>query len=136
MVVGFLDADVILRYLTREPETLYRKAVDLLEHCESSGDRLIVSEITVAEVVWVLHSFYKFDRTVITPTLLAFFELTPVHVPDKPLLQQALFLFRDLNLKFGDALLSARALRESPSVVYAFDSHFGRVPGLEHRVPS
>lgn len=139
MTPGYLDADVILRYLTGEPPEMADAAMALLLQAEEEtargGEPLILAEITVAEVVWVLQRFYRFEKFRIAEVLLAFMELPGIHVPGKSYLQQALYLYQDKNLGFGDALLAARALSEGPAVVYSFDRHFDRVEGVIHRRP-
>ncbi len=140
MKPGYLDADVILRYLTGDPPEMAEAAAALLERAEARAQEgeasLTLTEITLAEVVWVLQRFYGFKKDRIAQVLLSFLEIRGLRVPDKGRLQHALCLYRDLNLGFGDALLAAQALSSGPAVVYAFDRHFRRVEGLEHLPPS
>ena len=131
MKPGYLDADVILRYLTGDPADMAEIATELLEQAElQAGKTLILAEITVAEVVWVLQRFYKFEKSRIARGLLTFMELPGLQVVFKVKLQQALHIYHTHNVGFGDALLSAQALSEGPATVYAFDHDYKKIPGL------
>jgi uncharacterized protein len=139
MKPGYMDADVILRYLTGDSPDLADRAAAMFLHAGKEAARgretLVLAEITLAEVVWVLQRFYKFEKNRIAQALLAFMELPGLHVPDKSRFQQALYLYGEHNLGFGDALLGARALSAGPALVYSFDSHFRRIPSLSHHSP-
>lgn len=136
---GYLDADVIHRYLTGDPPGMADAATDLFVRAESEavrgGEPLILAEITLAEVVWVLQRFYRFEKRRIAEVLLSFMELPGLRVADKGRLQQAIYLYQDYNLGFGDALLASLALSTGPGAVYAFDHHFSRVEGIAHLKP-
>lgn len=139
MKAGYLDADVILRYLTGDPSGMANSATHLFQQAEKEVARnrelLILSEITLAEVVWVLQRFYRFEKTRIAETLLTFMELPGLCVLDKSRFQHALHLYRQYNIGFGDALLGALALAAGPALVYSFDPHFSRIPGVANQRP-
>lgn len=91
---------------------------------------LVLTPMTVAEIVWVLESFYGYPRVQIAETLSHFLRSPGLEVTDQDLLIQALSLYHEKNIDFGDALLAGVALGQGLNTVYSFDKHFDRIPGI------
>jgi len=89
-----------------------------------------LAPITVAEVVWVLESFYGYSKSQISETITQFLRSDGIEVFDLDLLIQALSLYHENNIDFADALLALFALSQDVNIVYSFDNHFGRIPGI------
>lgn len=51
---GYVDANVILRFLTGDPPQMAERAASLFRAVEQGELRLIVEPIVLAEVVWVI----------------------------------------------------------------------------------
>jgi predicted nucleic acid-binding protein len=66
----WVDANVLLRFLTGEPPELAERALRLIQRAEQEEVNLKLSPIVVAEIVWVLSSFYRYSRTQIAEVLL------------------------------------------------------------------
>jgi predicted nucleic acid-binding protein len=64
-----LDANVILRFLLADDPKQSPQARALFELAHAGKLTLCVSHVCLAEVTWVLHSFYKFDRSRLAQTL-------------------------------------------------------------------
>ncbi|MEB3337389.1 MAG: PIN domain-containing protein [Leptolyngbyaceae bacterium] len=58
----WVDTNIFLRLLTGDPPELAQRAFRLAERAEQGEIRLRVSPMVVAEMVWVLSSFYKYPR--------------------------------------------------------------------------
>ena len=69
MTVFWVDANVLLRFLTGEPPQLAERALRLIQRAEQGEITLRLSPIVVAEVVWVLSSFYRYSRAQIAEVL-------------------------------------------------------------------
>ena len=59
----FADTNVFLRFFIRDVESFYHKANDLFEKTESGQVKLETSYMVIAEIVWVLESYYDFSRS-------------------------------------------------------------------------
>jgi predicted nucleic acid-binding protein len=68
----WIDANLILRFLTREPQDLAERTLRFMQRAERGEITLQITPLVIAEVVWVLGSFYKYPRTQIAETLTAF----------------------------------------------------------------
>ena len=64
---GFLDTNVVVRYLTGEPPDMAEQAAQIL----SRADDLYVTDVAIAEVAHVLSSTYGVSREVIVDHLIA-----------------------------------------------------------------
>jgi predicted nucleic-acid-binding protein len=123
----WVDANVLLRFLTGEPKELAGKAASLMGRAESGEVTLVVSSLVVAEVVWVLKSFYRHSLKDIAGVLVPLMSADGVEVEDRETLTQAIELARDKNVDFVDAALALQAARRGEPVC-SFDGDFKRLP--------
>ena len=130
---AYIDANIVIRYLTDGPWEMAREVEALLRAADRGEVVLMLDEITVAEVVWVLSSFYKASRTVIKESLLSFIGHEGVEMADEAGTLLALTLYAELNVDFADALLSVRMYKNRVPDLVTYDRHFDRLPGV-HRV--
>ena len=132
---AYLDTNVILSYLLGEPPA----TADAARMCLAAADRgdvcLLITPTTLAEVVWVLSSAYREPRHEIASQVLTFISAQGISSENQDEITQALSLYRDKKIDFADALLAARCLLSGLPVIYSFDRHFDRVPGLQRLVP-
>lgn len=125
----WLDANVLLRFITRDPPEQFRRAQRLMRRAADGDVTLRLSHITLAETVWVLESFYGHERGAIGETLRALVTAAGVEVEAPDLVLDALRVMADANVAFADAYIAATA-RRSAEPVATFDSDFRRL-GVE-----
>ena len=58
----FVDTNVFLRFFVRDVESFYQKAKDLFERAEKGVLILETNDMVIAEIVWVLESYYGFTK--------------------------------------------------------------------------
>lgn len=105
-----IDANVLLRVLVGEPRELFEKAERLIDAVRRGEHLVRVEDVVLAEVVWVLSSFYRMDRRTIVDLLTDIVVLDGVVMPDKQMLNTALKIFAEVSVKFVDAILAAKVL--------------------------
>jgi predicted nucleic acid-binding protein len=127
---ALIDANVILRYFTKDPPEMAEAALKTFSAAQEGRFLLVLVPITVAEVVWVLESFYGYPKSKIADTIELFLRSDGLEVIDLELLIQALSLYKEKNIDFADALLAVFALNRGLNLVYSFNRHFERVPGI------
>ncbi len=135
MKEAFIDANVILRYLTKAPPAMAEAALNIFNEARNGKISLLIIPITVAEAVWVLESFYGYSKQQIAETMTQFLLCEGLKVESLDLLIGALSLYHEKNLDFADAVLAITALRKGPKMVYSFDRHLNRVDGLKRLEP-
>jgi predicted nucleic acid-binding protein len=79
---AFLDTNVLIRHLTGDPPAQARRASALL----ATADELLVPDLIVAEVAYVLESFYDVERERVAELVRAVIGFPVVVVIDAPLL--------------------------------------------------
>jgi predicted nucleic acid-binding protein len=127
---ALVDANILLRYLTDEPSGLADRAAELLETAERERIALLVSPLTLAEVVYVLTSVYQWDRGRTAGQLLQLVAASVIEMLERDVVLQALLLYRDTSaLSFADAYLAALALSRQIGLI-SFDRQLRRVSGL------
>lgn len=131
-VTAFLDTNVLIRHLIGHPPAQARRATKLL----SSFDQpLLLSDLIVAEVGYVLASFYETPRAEVAALLRAVVASDRLNVADRPLLLRAIEVHERHRLDFADAYLVASAERTGVGAVVSFDRAIDRVGTVERVEP-
>ena len=127
---AFIDANVILRYLTKDPPEMAEAALKTFIDAQEGKVLLLITPLTVAEVIWVLESFYGYSKNQIAETLTKLLVCDGLEVESLDFLLEALALYEEKNLDFADAFLGLTALRKGLPTIYSFDRHLNRVDGI------
>jgi predicted nucleic acid-binding protein len=122
----WVDANILLRFLTGEPPDLAQRALGLIQKAESGEITLRLSPIVVAEVVWVLSSFYKYSRMQIAEVLLPLVAAEGILLDDLEQVTAALERMANANVDFIDAYLAEIARQKGEKIV-SFDRDFKRL---------
>ena len=116
---ALIDSNVLLRYITRDPVEMAKRAAQIIDSHES----LLLSELVLVEAAYVLASVYGVRRPAIVDALIDFVQkqnIKPAGLP-KPLVLEALGLCRNSKrYSFTDAFLWAQA-RDLGTRIYSFD---------------
>jgi predicted nucleic acid-binding protein len=131
-VSAFVDTNVLIRHLTGDPPAQARRATTFLEQ----ADELLLPDLTVAEVVYVLESFYEVDRTRVAELVRAIVGFPAMVLIDEPVLLRALEVYEVNRLDFADAYLVATAEASGVGVIASFDRSIDRVPTVTRIEPS
>ncbi len=125
-----IDANVILRYVMHDDPKLFAKAYGILKAVQSGQTVVTCDPVNLAEVVWVLRSFYKLTNQQICEGLLPIINPDGFLVPDKERYLLALRLFSGGVKSFGDACACAAANQDCDGRLYSFDAKLSKVPGI------
>lgn len=122
----FVDANILLRFLTKQPPEQAEQARDILERGQRGEFNLVVEPLTLAEVVYVLSGIYHYPIERIKAELLALINTDAVRLETTVLERAVLDALAKLSpkLDFPDTYLAARA-RLSGGQVVSFDKGFG-----------
>lgn len=97
----------------------------------ASDTQLILTELVVAECVYVLQSFYAVEDSRIADLMRAAFALASIDVVNLGVMVRALELFETKRLDFADAYLVAQAESTGVGAIASFDKDFDRVETVE-----
>ncbi len=133
---AFADTNLFLRYLTNDiPDQA--DAVERLLRAAGNGRVLLVTNgMVIAEIVWVLYSYYKLGREETRQKALAILNTPGLEVVERELVLQAITWWAEQNVDFIDAYNAAWLLAHGMTTAYTFDHvHFSRFSGVKVRVP-
>jgi uncharacterized protein len=135
MSMGFLDTNILLRFLTRDDERKAQCALELLMRVERGEEKVITSPLVIFETVYTLQSFYKVPRQTIKEQVLSIISMRGLHLPDKNIFYQAFNLYVAKNISFADAYNAAYMLAEKISNIYSWDKDFDKIEGITRLEP-
>ena len=130
-MTAFVDANVLVRHLTGDPPEQAERATRYLR----DADELLLPDLILAEVAYVLESFYETPRAQVAATLRAVLAFPAIRVIDADLLQRAIELYDLLRLDFADAYLVASAERTGIGVIASFDRGIDRATTIRREEP-
>ena len=131
-----IDTNLLVRYLTEDDPSKANDVKRLLLRAAQDEIRLLIPSVVIAELVWVLQSFYKLERREIVPLLKAILHTHGVEVSDKAVVSEAIALYRNGTIDFIDAWIVAFAKAAGVGAVYTFDrKHFKSIEGIEMMHP-
>ena len=127
----FVDANIFIRYLTRDDPEKAAACRRLFEQAKLGQVRLTTSEAVIAEVVFVLSSkrLYNLSRQEIRARLYPLVSLSGLKMVSSRSCLRALDLYGSNNIDFEDALTIAEMERRKIAELYSYDREFDQVPG-------
>ena len=129
---AFLDTNVLIRHLTGDPPAQARRASAFL----AAADELLLPDLIVAEVVYVLESFYEVDRARVAELVRAVIGFPAIVVVDVPLLLRALEVYELERIDFAEAYLVASAEASGVGAIASFDRSIDRVSTVQRIEPN
>ena len=128
-LAAFIDTNVLVRHLTNDPPEMAERATRYLREAA----QLLLSDVVLAEVAYVLESYYERPRAEVATALRAIVDFPAIHTVDADLLHRAIEVYEVIRLHFAEAYLVASAERTGVGVVASFDREIDRA-GTVRRV--
>ena len=128
---AFIDTNVLVRHLTGDPPEQAPRATAYL----ASADELLLADLVVAELVYVLESFYEQPRERVAELARAVIGFPAMRVVDEPVLLRALEVYELDRLDFAEAHLAACAEATGVGRVVSFDGALDRLSSVERVEP-
>ncbi len=129
---AFVDTNVLVRHLAGDPPEQAARASRFL----AAADELLLADLVVAEVVYVLESFYEVPRAEVAELARAIIAFPAIVVLDPAMLLRALEVYETARLDFAEAYLVAQAERSGVGAVASFDKAIDRVTTVRRVEPA
>ena len=123
---ALVDANVLLRFLTRVPATQAEAAARLLARGQKGDLELMLHPTVVAEVVYVLEGVYAYTRERVASELTALLDAQCLHLIDENIVRDALQRRVTAGVDFVDAYLATKGRQERRALA-TFDRDFARL---------
>ena len=133
----FVDANIFLRYLTKDDPIKAQACYELFKKAERSEVTLTTSEAVIAEIVYVLSSsrLYGLSREDVRVRLLPLLALPGLRLTDRTIYLRALEIYAAYHLDFEDALAIAHMEHQGITEIYSYDRDFDSVVQVKRIEP-
>ncbi len=127
-----IDTNLLVRYLINDDQKKAEAVDNLLDKAIKGEIRIVVTSVVIAELVWVLESFYQMKADAILELVEAIINTSGLDVTDKSTVISALRLYKNRNIDFIDAWIIEFAKERGIKTIYTFDKkHFRDIEGIE-----
>lgn len=123
-----LDANVLVRYITRDDEQQWQQAAEVIE----SGQKCFISNIVLCELVWVLRGkSYQFSKDEILQALEMMIQSAVFEYENRTAVYQALQRSKQGSGDFSDYLIGAIARQLGCQQTATFDKKLSSEKGFQ-----
>jgi predicted nucleic-acid-binding protein len=133
---GIVDANVILRHLTREPVHQAEGATTFLRSLADEERSAVLLPTVVLEVVFILERQYSADREAVYAALQEILQISGLFVQYRAQLLDASAVYRSRrSVSFADAYHCAMARDFHAGSIISFDRKLNGIAGVTRRDP-
>jgi uncharacterized protein len=126
---NLIDSNVFLRYLTWDDPEKAERCKELFKRLEFGIEAAILSEITLAEVIWTLQKFFKLEKSSIRDILKPILNFKGLKVQNREIILKALDTYANHNVGFPDAYISELS-KMLKAKVYSYDKDLSRLGAI------
>ena len=121
-----IDTNVLLSLrLKRQPG--FAQIDQLFQQCLAGKLQVFIPEIVLPEIEWVLRTVYKQQRELVAAFLYDLLQADGIMMEDKPLMKQAVSIFRGSNFKFTDCVILTQIQSFGPDEFLTFDENLKKI---------
>lgn len=126
----FLDTSIFIRFLTDDVPEKADACEEILKKAVEKQETLFTTDLVIAEIVWVLESFYELPKNEIQDKVEKILNTPNLICLHKDLILSALILYSEKNIDYIDAY-NALILKENGiEELYSYDKHYDRIDWL------
>lgn len=128
---AFVDTNILVRHLTGDPPEMAACATAYL----AAEAELLVTDLVVAETVYVLESFYETPRGQVAEAVRSLLAFDSVLCVDRALLLRAIEVYETARIDFAEAYLVGCAETTGVTDIVSFDRSLDRVATVNRVEP-
>ncbi|MGH3970996.1 MAG: PIN domain-containing protein [Mycobacterium sp.] len=128
---AFVDTNVLVRHLTGDPPEMAARATSYL----GTEQALLLTDLIVAETVYVLESFYEVPCDQIAQTIRSLVAFDSIVCVDPALLLRAVEVYETDRIDFAEAYLVVCAESTGVGRIASFDHSIDRVNTIQRIEP-
>jgi predicted nucleic-acid-binding protein len=125
-----IDTNVLVRFLVRDDEVQFDKACRLIKREGAAGRPIFISLLVLLETEWVLRSRYGLSKKLMLAAFSGLLDADDVFLENEPVVEEALFLWKDATADFADCLIGAQHRRLGCRATASFDAKALKLPGF------
>jgi predicted nucleic-acid-binding protein len=132
----FVDTNVFVRYLTGDDEDKADAVAKLLQKAAKGSVQLITADIVIAELVWVLSSFYAQPVSVIADLVRAILNTEGLQIDGSERIEAAVEIFEESQIDFIDAYIIGYMRLKNVADLCSYDKkHLSQFPDIKRVEP-
>ena len=136
MKKSFVDTNLFIRYLTNDDPVKADRVEKLLDLAAGGSVKLVTTELVIAEIVWVLESYYGLTNAAIAPLVRGILATQGVEVINGALVGRAVELYEGEGIDFIDGYIAAVMEKNGIDELYSFDrKHISRIRNITRKEP-
>ncbi|MGA7876917.1 MAG: PIN domain-containing protein [Desulfoferrobacter sp.] len=132
----FVDTNVFLRFLVNDDSQKADACEMLFKRAIEGEEALFTTDMVVAEIIWVLESYYKLNMKEIREKVEKILNTKNLECLNREIIINALAVSEEANIDYIDAynayMLKTRGITE----LYSYDSHYDRLSWLKRIEPA
>ena len=130
-MTAFVDTNILVRHLTGDPPAMAARATAYL----TVEAEQLLTDLVVAETVYVLESFYKAPREQIAAAIRSLLAFDSIITVDAALLLRAVEVYEIDRIDYAEAYLVACAESTGVNRIASFDRSIDRVGTVQRIEP-
>jgi len=131
----FVDTNIFLCFLTNDDPRKADACEQLFKKAVSGKESLFTTELVIAEIVWVLESYYGVGKHQVRSHIEKILNTRNLHCPNKEVILHALAAYAEQNVDYVDAYNAFFIKMAGITELYSYDRHFDRFPFLKRIEP-
>lgn len=136
MKTYFVDTNLFIRYLTNDDPVKADRVEKLLNEAAAGKIKLVSAEMVMAEIVWVLESYYGLKNLEIGKMIKAILATPGLEVINGPLVERALEYYLSYKIDFIDGYIAAVMSRKNIKEIFSYDKkHLSRIESIQRKEP-
>ena len=130
MSKNLIDTNLIIRFLVNDNPSKTSRVEKLLK---DNNNQNILLDTVVAEIIWVLSSYYNLKKSEIVEKIKALIHVDTIEC-NAFLINRALSLWQENNISYIDSYLIAIG-ELGNMTIYSYDQKFKSIPNLRVKEP-
>ncbi|MBW7903092.1 MAG: type II toxin-antitoxin system VapC family toxin [Rhodocyclaceae bacterium] len=126
-----IDTNLLVRLLVNDDAAQANAVRKLLEPINDTPEAVFISDLVIAETLWVLKARYGMDRNAQAGVIDLLLSVKTFAFEDRATLERAASAFRHGKAGFADCLIVARNRRLGCTVTVTFDKTLARHEGAQ-----
>ena len=131
---SIIDTNILLRFLTGDDKGKAAQCEALFQNAINGNERLLISDVCIAELIWTLESYYREERFAIADKVESLLNTPGFEYSDIHLLFEAIKRYRSFTVDYIDAYHAAMAKKRSCDI-YSYDKDFDKLKDINRKEP-
>jgi predicted nucleic-acid-binding protein len=128
MIRRFIDTNVILRHFDGD-----KRALQFIENIKQGKEAYLIPSIVIAEIVWVLNSYYRLSKVTISEFIESIVQTRNLKLIYTHSISKALSYYKKTGIKFTDCMIASYL--NGNDILVSYDNDFDKIKEIKRITP-